>query len=52
MLPLALAGGGGFTVDEVSMHARTNAGVIELFLPVRFEFARHEGAEAVTVHPR
>jgi RNA 3'-terminal phosphate cyclase (ATP) len=52
MLPLALARGGGFTVDEVSMHARTNAGVIELFLPVRFEFARHEGAEAVTVHPR
>jgi RNA 3'-terminal phosphate cyclase (ATP) len=52
MLPLALAGGGGFTVDEVSMHARTNAGVIELFLPVRFEFARHEGAEAVTVHRR
>jgi RNA 3'-terminal phosphate cyclase (ATP) len=52
MLPLALAGGGGFTVDEVSMHARTNAGVIELFLPVRFEFARHEGAGAVTVHPR
>jgi RNA 3'-terminal phosphate cyclase (ATP) len=51
MLPLALAGGGGFTVDEVSMHARTNAGVIELFLPVRFEFARHDGAEAITVHP-
>jgi RNA 3'-terminal phosphate cyclase (ATP) len=52
MLPLALAGGGGFTVDEVSMHARTNAGVIELFLPVRFEFARQEGAEAVSVHLR
>jgi RNA 3'-terminal phosphate cyclase (ATP) len=51
MLPLALAGGGGFTVDEVSMHARTNAGVIELFLPVRFEFARHEGADACIVHP-
>jgi RNA 3'-terminal phosphate cyclase (ATP) len=50
MLPLALAGGGGFTVDEVSMHARTNAGVIELFLPVRFEFARHEGADACIVH--
>lgn len=52
MLPLALAGGGGFTVDEVSMHARTNAGVIELFLPVRFEFGRVEGAEACSVHPR
>jgi RNA 3'-terminal phosphate cyclase (ATP) len=52
MLPLALAGGGGFTVDEVSMHARTNAGVIELFLPVRFEFGKHEGTDAITVHPR
>ncbi len=52
MLPLALAGGGGFTVDEVSMHARTNAEVIELFLPVRFAFGQHEGAEAITVHPR
>jgi RNA 3'-terminal phosphate cyclase (ATP) len=44
MLPLALAGGGGFTVDEVSMHARTNAQVIELFLPVRFEFGKHDGS--------
>ena len=52
MLPLALAGGGGFTVDEVSMHARTNAGVIELFLPVRFAFGRHDEVDAVTVHPR
>jgi hypothetical protein len=25
--------------------------VIELFLPVRFEFARHEGADACIVHP-
>jgi RNA 3'-terminal phosphate cyclase (ATP) len=52
MLPLALAGGGGFTVDEVSMHARTNAEVIELFLPVRFEFGKHEGVDAISVHPR
>jgi RNA 3'-terminal phosphate cyclase (ATP) len=52
MLPLALAGGGGFTVDEVSMHARTNAQVIELFLPVRFEFGKHDGVDACTVHPR
>ena len=51
MLPLALAGSGGFTVDEVSMHARTNAGVIELFLPVRFEFGKHDGVDACTVHP-
>jgi len=36
----------------VSMHARTNAEVIERFLPMRFEFGKHEGADAVTVHPR
>jgi RNA 3'-terminal phosphate cyclase (ATP) len=52
MLPLALAHGGGFTVDEVSMHARTNAEVIETFLPVRFEFGRHDGVDACTVHRR
>jgi RNA 3'-terminal phosphate cyclase (ATP) len=52
MLPLALAGGGGFTVDAVSTHARTNAQVIELFLPVRFAFGTHDGVDACTVHPR
>ena len=52
MLPLALAGSGGFTVDEVSMHARTNAGVIELFLPVRFGFGRRDGADVCSVHSR
>jgi RNA 3'-terminal phosphate cyclase (ATP) len=38
MIPLALAGGGGFTSVTVSEHARTNAQVIERFLPVRFAF--------------
>ena len=52
MLPLALAGGGGFTVDEVSMHARTNAGVIEMFLPVRFTFGKRDGVDCCTVAPR
>ncbi len=52
MLPLALAGGGGFTMDEVSMHARTNAGVIELFLPVRFRFERLDGVDRCTVEAR
>jgi RNA 3'-terminal phosphate cyclase (ATP) len=42
MIPLALAGGGGFTTDAVSGHARTNAQVIERFLPVRFSFG-HQG---------
>ena len=49
MLPLALAGGGGFTLDEVSMHARTNAHVIETFLPVRFTFDRQDGVDTCTV---
>jgi RNA 3'-terminal phosphate cyclase (ATP) len=49
MLPLALAGGGGFTLDEVSMHARTNAQVIETFLPVRFRFDRQDGVDCCTV---
>jgi RNA 3'-terminal phosphate cyclase (ATP) len=52
MLPLALAGGGGFTVDEVSMHARTNAEVIETFLPVRFRFDRHEDVDRCMVERR
>lgn len=52
MLPLALAGGGGFTVDKVSMHARTNAQVIEIFLPVRFDFGQGDGVDCCTVAPR
>jgi RNA 3'-terminal phosphate cyclase (ATP) len=52
MLPLALAGGGGFTVEEVSLHARTNAEVIERFLPVRFKFDRRDGLDACMVEPR
>jgi RNA 3'-terminal phosphate cyclase (ATP) len=51
MLPLALAGGGGFTLDEVSMHARTNAQVIETFLPVRFRFERRDGVDSCMVAP-
>jgi RNA 3'-terminal phosphate cyclase (ATP) len=35
-----LAGGGCFTCENVSMHAQTNATVIERFLPVRFDFAQ------------
>ena len=52
MLPLALAGGGSFTVDQVSLHARTNAQVIELFLPVRFRFTRCDGLDCCVVEPR
>jgi RNA 3'-terminal phosphate cyclase (ATP) len=44
MLPLALAvsqqgGEASFTCSELTEHARTNIGVIEVFLPVRFAVA-------------
>lgn len=43
MLPMALAGGGSFTVSNVSQHAQTNAEVIARFLPVEIGFERGEG---------
>lgn len=39
MLPFALAGGGSFTTNHVSQHSRTNAMVIEKFLPVKISFS-------------
>lgn len=42
MLPLALAGGGSFTVSTVSRHALTNAEVIARFLPVEIGFEHEE----------
>lgn len=42
MLPMALAGGGSFSVGQVSRHARTNAHIISLFLPVTFRFEQHD----------
>lgn len=38
MLPMALAGGGCYSIERVSQHARTNAGIIMRFLPVRTTF--------------
>lgn len=38
MLPLALAGGRRYSIQLVSQHARTNAEIIALFLPVRIWF--------------
>lgn len=38
MLPFALAGGGRFTTNTVTQHAKTNAAVIALFLPVDISF--------------
>lgn len=38
MLPMALAGGGQFTLSHVSQHAKTNADVIAQFLPIEIDF--------------
>ena len=42
MLPMALAGGGAYTLDHVSQHAITNAEVIAHFLPVTISFVQGE----------
>jgi RNA 3'-terminal phosphate cyclase (ATP) len=34
------------------MHARTNAQVIEMFLPVSFDFGRQDGVDSCTVTAR
>lgn len=49
MLPFALAGGGRFTADTVSEHARTNAAVIARFLPVQISFEALEKASLCTI---
>ncbi len=38
LLPLALGAGGSFTTTAPSLHTRTNAALIERFLPVAFRF--------------
>jgi RNA 3'-terminal phosphate cyclase (ATP) len=38
LLPLALAGAGSFTTQTPSEHARSNAALIEKFLPVQIDF--------------
>ncbi len=49
LLPIALAGGGGFTASGISSHAQTNITVIEKFLPVEFEVTAQGAAHAVCV---
>ena len=44
LIPMAMAGGGAFRTVEPSMHTRTNADIIERFLPVKF--AMHEDRAA------
>ncbi|MET0268603.1 MAG: RNA 3'-terminal phosphate cyclase [Duganella sp.] len=49
MLPMALAGAGSFSTDVLSSHARTNAQVVGLFLPVRFDMEAMGGRHLVRV---
>jgi RNA 3'-terminal phosphate cyclase (ATP) len=49
LLPLALAGKGSFTAQQINMHARTNIAVISEFLPVRFDLREQEGLTRVDV---
>lgn len=49
LLPMALAGGGGFTVAAVSSHTQTNIGVIEKFLPVEFELTSLGRTHSISV---
>lgn len=42
LVPMALAGGGSFTMDVLSQHTRTNAEVIARFLPVSITFGKRD----------
>ena len=43
LIPMALAGGGSFTTSAPSLHTRTNAVIIERFLPVRVSLEHVDG---------
>jgi RNA 3'-terminal phosphate cyclase (ATP) len=47
MIPFALAGTGSYTATYASEHARTNARVIETFLPVKIELQPESNAQVV-----
>ncbi len=52
LIPMALAGGGSFVSAAPSLHTRTNAEVIERFLPVQTIFTEAEGGTwRTTVRP-
>jgi RNA 3'-terminal phosphate cyclase (ATP) len=52
LVPLALAGGGAFRTLPLSSHARTNAALIERFLPVRITDTADAEACTVRITPR
>lgn len=49
LLPMALAGGGRFSTSRLSNHLRSNAKVIEKFLPVRVETRENDGVIDVEI---
>jgi RNA 3'-terminal phosphate cyclase (ATP) len=49
MLPLALAGGGRFSIERVSQHAITNAEIIGRFLPVSIAFKEGDNCSVCVV---
>lgn len=52
LLPLALAGGGRFTMECMSQHTLTNAEVIERFLPVKFSFEDRDKSSVCVVQTK
>lgn len=51
LLPMALAGGGEFTLSHVSAHAQTNAAVIAKFLPMTITFAPSGNGSVCVIKP-
>lgn len=49
LIPLALAGGGAFSMAHLSQHTLTNADIVRKFLPVRIEFTREPTRTICTV---
>ena len=49
LLPIALAGAGSFSTTTLSAHLKTNAEVIEKFLPLRFVFSEAAGLAKVSL---
>jgi RNA 3'-terminal phosphate cyclase (ATP) len=52
LIPLALAGEGSAKTLEPTLHTRTNAEIIEMFLPVRVAIGRTGSAWQIEVTPR
>jgi RNA 3'-terminal phosphate cyclase (ATP) len=51
MLPMALAGGGRYSIEQVSQHARTNAEIVARFLPVSITFEAGDNCAMCVVEP-